>query len=168
MARILSAALVYEKNKLESDHVWTMAFQLDIQGAPVPFRLVNYDQDIVFHGLNFGRFSVDIDSLEEATTAALVHLRATIGNVDQQLQSLLENYWASSPDPHWEVTIWTIDAMQPNETPFGAGEVFSVTQVQTDFLGVSLDLEAEGLTLSTVVPRRRYTTSSGFTGIPRR
>lgn len=166
--RLLSAALVLEKNRLESDHVFTMAFEVNIQGAPVPFRLVNYDQNLIFHGLSFERFPVDVDSLEEPTSASLVHLRLTIGNVTQEFQSLLENYWANTGDPRWEVVIWTIDVMQPDQTPFGSGEVFSVTSVATDLISATADLEAEGYTLGRTVPGRRYSTSSGFPYIPRR
>jgi hypothetical protein len=168
MPRILSAAMITEKNKVESDHVWTMLFQMDIAGAPVPFRLAAYDQDLLFHGLVFERYPVDVDSLEDALTTSLVSLRVTTGNVDQQLISLLENYWASTPDPHWSVTVWEIDALQPDQVPFGVGEVFAITQVVTDLRTAVFELQAEGVTLTRTVPRRRFTTTSGFLNIPRR
>lgn len=166
--RLLSAALVLEKNQLESTHVFTMAFQITIAGAPGVFRLVNYDQNISFAGFAWERFPVDVDSLEEPTSAALVHLRLTIGNVTQEIQSLLENYWGSTPDPHWSITIWTIDVMQPDQTPFTSGEVFSVSSVATDLFSAVVDLEAEGYSLGKTVPGRRYSTTSGFPYIPRR
>jgi hypothetical protein len=166
--RILNGALTAEFNRLESDHVITMLAQADIVGAPVPYRLANYDQDIVFHGLPFFAASFDVDSLEEATSASLVHVRATIGNVNQELQSLLENYWASVADPEWLVTLWTVDAMQPDLTSFSAGEVYSVMNVPTDLLTAQPDMIVEGLTLARVVPRRRYTKSGGFASIARR
>jgi hypothetical protein len=166
--RIIDAALTNELNRLESDHVITMAAQIDIAGAPTIYRLVNYDQDITFHGLLFIRASFDVDSLEEATSASLVHVRVTIGNVDREIQSLLENYWASVADPVWTVTTWLIDAKQPDLTPFGAGEVYSVMNVPTDLVTAQPDMIVEGLTLSRVVPRRRYTTSGGYPSIPRR
>lgn len=166
--RLLSAALVVEKNRLESDHVWTMAFAVAITGAPGVFRLVNYDQDLIFNGLLYTAFPVDVDSLEEPTSASLVHLRMTASNVTQEFQSLLENYWGSTADPHWEVTIWTIDTFQPDQTPFTSGEVFSVSSVSTDLISAVVDIEAEGMTLGMTVPGRRYTTSSGFPYVPRR
>ena len=166
--RILHAALTSEFNRLESDHVITMLAQVEIQGAPVVYRLANYDQDIVFHGLPFLRASFDVDSLEEATSASLVHIRVTIGNVNQEFQSLLENYWAAVADPLWTVTMWTVDAMQPDLTPFATGEVYSILNIPTDLVTAQPDLIVEGLTLSRVVPRRRYTTASGFPNIPRR
>jgi hypothetical protein len=166
--RILNAALTAEFNRLESDHVITMLAQVDILGAPVPYRLANYDQDIAFHGLAFLRASFDVDSLEEATSASLVHVRVSIGNVNQEMQSLLENYWASVADPQWLVTLWTIDAMQPDLTPFSAGEVYSIQNIPTDLVTAQPDMIVEGLTLSRVVPRRRYTKSGGFASIARR
>jgi hypothetical protein len=166
--RILNAALTSEFNRLESDHVITMLAQVDILGAPVPYRLANYDQDIVFHGLPFLRASFDVDSVEETTTASLVHVRVTIGNVDQGMQSLLENYWAAVADPQWLVTMWTIDVTNPDLTPFSAGEVYSIVNIPTDLVTAQPDMIVEGLTLSRIVPRRRYTKSSGFAHIARR
>ena len=166
MPRILSAALVREKNQLQSDHVITWLFELFIPGAPVPYRLVNYDQDIPFHGIWYNRASVDVDALEDATSQSLVRLRGTVGNVDQAFISLLEHYWG--PDSRWEVTIWPIDTQQPDATPFGTGEVFQVVQVATDFLTAVVDLQAEGITLSGTIPKRRFTQSGGFPNIPRR
>lgn len=166
--RILDAALVSEMNRVESDHVITMLAEVNITGAPAPYRLVNYDQNVFFHGFLFTAASFDVDSLEEATSASLVHLRATIGNVNREFQSLLENYWASVADPNWLVTIWQIDARQPNLTPFSSGEVYSIQQIPTDLVTAAPDMIVEGLTLTRVVPRRRFTTSSGFRNIPRR
>lgn len=166
--RLIHAALTSEFNRLESDHVITMLAQVDIQGAPVVYRLANYDQDVTFHGLTFVRASFDVDSLEETTSASLVHVRVTIGNVNQELQSLLENYWASVADPQWIVTTWLVDCAQPDLTPFGAGEVYSILNVPTDLVTAQPDMIVEGLTLSRVVPRRRYTKSGGFEFIPRR
>jgi hypothetical protein len=166
--RLLDPALVREANQLNSTHVWTMAFELQIENGPVPYRVVSYDQPLVFHGLTFLPMPLAVDSLEEATAATLVHLRVTMENVSREFQSLLENYWASVPDPYWIVTIWQLDMVAPNLTPFSAGEVFSVQSVPTDLVTAQPDLLAEGITLSRVVPGRRYTTSSGFLHIPRR
>ena len=166
--RILNPFLVREVHQLESIHAITMAMQVDITGAAVPFRIVNYDQTLVFHGLSFLPFPVEVESLEEATSASLVNLRVTAQNVTQEMSSLLENYWAAITDPHWSVTIWTIDAMNPDFTPLAAGEVFTVSSVATDLVTASFDLIAEGYTLARSVPGRRYTTSGGYPNIPRR
>jgi hypothetical protein len=166
--RILDPIFQREINQLSSTHVLTMAVQLDIQGAPVPFRLVNYDQNIAFHGLNFEPFPLQVDSLEDAVAGSLLHLRVIVQNVTQDLISLLENYWAPVADPQWAVTIWQLDALQPDATAFGSGEVFAVSSVATNLLTAQFDMIAEGVTLSRSVPGRRYTTSSGYPFIPRR
>lgn len=166
--KLLSPFLVREANQLESTHVITMAFQVTIQGGPVPFRIVNYDQSIVFNGLTFFPFGVEVDSLEEATSASLVNVRVTAQNVTQEMSSLLENYWASVVDPHWDVMIWTLDAAFPDFTTFASGELFTVSSIATDLVTASFDLIAEGYTLARSVPGRRFTTSSGFANIPRR
>lgn len=166
MPRLLSPQFVREKNQVASDHALTFLFQVDIPGAPVPYRLANYDQEVVFHGIPFLRFPVSVDALEDATSMALVRLRISIGNVDQSFVSLLENYWG--PDTPWTLTIWQIDTQQPNETSFQAGELFQIAQVSTDLVSAVAEVVAEGITLSGTIPKRRYTASSGFAWIPRR
>jgi len=165
MPRIYSANLAREYARVASDHVITAAMQVDIPGAGTPYRIVNYDQDVTFHGFVFTAFPMDLDILEEPTSDALVHIRVTAANVDQAIQSLLENYWGV--DPNWQVTLWQIDVQQPNETPFGAGAILQVDSVETDFLTATFDLVCEGYTLGTLVPKRRYNSTSGFTNLPR-
>lgn len=166
MPRLLSAASIREKNQLQSDHIFSMLFQLDILGAPAQLRLAHADQDILFHGITFLRFPLNLDSLEDANSLTLTRLRITAGNVDQGFQSLLETYWG--PNTPWIATIWQVDLMQPDETPFTAGEVFAVMQVATDFVSAVVDLQAEGITLAGTIPKRRFTASSGFPNVPRR
>jgi hypothetical protein len=166
--RLLSAAMIASKNAIDGAPAWTVLFEIAILGAPVPYRLANYSEDIVFHGLLFQRFPCDLDSLEDANSTALVNLRVTAQNVDQQLQSLLETYWVPVQDPQWNITLWQIDPTIPNETAFGQGELFTVESVRTDFFTAQFALVAEGLTLTTIVPKRRYTKLSGFQNMPRR
>ena len=168
MPRILSTALLVEKNRIESDHVWSLLFQVEIAGAGAPFRLAAYDQDVYFHGMTFAAYALTVDALEEPTHSALVTLRVSVSNVDQQLIALLENYWVTTGSPDWRVTIWTVDCTQADETPLEAGERFSVQTVTTDFLSATFDLVSEGVTLSATVPKRRYTSSSGYPNLPRK
>jgi hypothetical protein len=142
-----------------------MAVQLDIPGGPVPYRLVCADQDLVFHGLFFQRYAFEVD-LEDANSLTLTRLRITAGNVDRGFLSLLERYWGQ--DTPWIATLWQVDLTQPDETPLGAGELFTVMQAGTDLRSAIFDVAAEGVTLSGTMPKRRYTTSSGFPFVPRR
>ena len=166
--RILNPILVREVNQLDSTHAFTMALELNILGGPVPYRVVNYDQPITFHGLTFQPFGFAVDSLEEATSASLVQIRLTMDNVPRELQALLELYWAPVASPDWRVTIWQMDATQPDLTPLSSGEVFAVMSVPTDLVSAVPDLMAEGITLAQTVPGRRFTTSGGYPFIPRR
>jgi hypothetical protein len=166
MAKLLSFELAREKNKLASSSVWTMLFELTIPGAPAPFRVVNYDQAINFHNQIFLPMPVEVESLEEASSASLVHLRITIENVTQQIIALLELYWHTQP--RWLVRIWQIDARQPLLTPLASSEDFVIMQAKTNFMTTTFDVMAEGLTLTKTIPIRRYTVSNGFPQIPRR
>lgn len=164
--RLFSAALQREIAQIASTHVFTCLFELQIPGAPGAYRIANYDQDVLFHGLSFFAYPVDVDSLEEATSASLVHINVTAANVDRQIGSLLENYWTDSPD--WSATLWTIDTQQPDETSFGTGQPYGVMSVGTDLGVAKFDLLAEGWSLVTTVPKRRFTVTGGFPAIPRR
>ena len=168
MPRQMSVAMLREKNKLESNIPWVYLFQLDIGGAPTPYRLAAYNEDIVYNGFTWNRYPLEVDVLESPTHAALAQIRVTVGNVDQQLQALLETYWVTVASPSWGVQIFEIIATDPTQTPVGTAERFSVQQATTDLLSATFDLTAEGLTLSSTVPKRRYTASSGYPFIPRR
>ena len=144
-----------------------MLAQVEIPTVGTPYRLANSMEDVVFHGLTFLRSSFAIDTLEDASTMSLVRVRATFENVSRAFQSLCETYWAW--DQLWTARIWyPVDLSQPDEMPFGAAEVFSVVQVRTDLVGATVDLMAAGITLTGTLPKRRYSATSGFGGIPRR
>ena len=164
--RTLSPAFIREKNSLASTHIITRAFQITIPGAPGIYRLVNYDQNVVFHGLTYLARRMRLDDLEDANSATLPRWRVTFENVSQTESALLENYWG--PDALWTLVSWEIDVQQPDETPVTAGETFSVMQVTTDCKDALMDVLAEGITLSGMMPKRRYTATSGFEGIARR
>jgi hypothetical protein len=164
--RLYDLAYIAELNRLESDHVLTCLFQVDIPGAPLPLRLANYAVPIVFHGLVYEPWPVNVDSVEDATSSSMTHLRISPQNVNQEIIALFETYWYANQD--WRVTMWEIDAMQPDVTNFESGNVYSLMSSPTDLLVGTFDLVAEGMTLNTLLPKRRYTTTSGFSNIPRR
>lgn len=168
MPRTISSTLMWELARLESDHVVTFIFEVTIQGAPAVLRYAVYDQDIIFQGFTFSRIPAQVEKLEDATSAALVNLRVTIQNVDRTFSALAENYWSVVANPLWQVTVWQIDAQQPNEVPYAAGEQFVVQSMVSDFWQVTADLVAEGLSMSMTLPKRKYARASGFSGIPMR
>ena len=162
MPRLLSANMTVEKNKLESAHPWTMLFQVDIAGAAGPLHLAASPEPIVFHGVQYDAWVVDVDDLETPTSTSLVNWRVTKQNVDQQLVALLEAYWFNVIDPDWQVRQWDIDVTMPDEMPYGDANIFSVQQVTTDFYTASFDLVGEGLSLGVVMPKRRYTATCTY------
>ena len=164
--RLYDTALIVEQNRLESDHVLTCLFMVEIPGAPVPLRLANYDVPIVFHGILYEPWPVNVDSIEDATSSSMTHLRIAPQNVSQEMIALFETYWYDNQD--WRVTMWHIDARNPDVTNFQSGNVYALMSSPTDLLTAQFDLVAEGMTLNTLLPKRRYTTSSGFSAIPRR
>lgn len=144
-----------------------MLLELTIPGAPVPFRVANYVEDIIFHGLTFVKFAFHCDEMEDPTSMSLRRWRLSAENVSSQFVSLLENYW--HPDSKWMATVWfPVDMTLPNETPFASGDVLRVTQSVTDYVGGVMDLGAGGITLTKTLPGRRYTVAGGFPFLPRR
>ena len=164
--RVYDISLIAEYNRLESDHVLTCLFMVEIPGAPLPLRLANYDVPIIFHGLLYEPWPVNVDSVEDATSSSMTHLRIAPQNVSREMIALFETYWYDNQD--WRVTMWHIDAMQPDITNFESGNVYSLMSSPTDLMMATFDLVAEGMTLNTLLPKRRYTTTSGFSSIPRR
>jgi hypothetical protein len=163
-----STAMLVEKNRLQSDHAFTWLLQVDITGAPGPLRYAMYDQPVVFHGQTFTPAGIQVDSQEDATHAALVNLRVTFQNVDQQIIALLETYWVTVASPVWTVRQWQIDPLMPDEMPFGNANVYSVQTTATDMVNAVAELVLEGITLSSVIPKHRYIATNGFAFLPRR
>lgn len=165
MPRTFSAALVASKNSLETTQPWAFLVQLDIAGAG-PFRVAGYSQDITFQGNVFTAFPIKVNSLEENSSGQIRRMQVSTANVDQQIVALLELFWASVTDPVWTVSIWMVDATQPNETPATMKDVYTVVSATTDLFLVTFDLQWEGVTLTRRIPSRRYTRSGGFDNIP--
>src|SRR4029453_4211723 len=109
----LSTAMIVEKNRLTSDHNWCWVFEVQIAGAPGPLRLAMFDQPIVSHAQTFVPAGLQVDSLEDATHAALVNLRVTIQTVDQVMMALYENYWVTTQSPDWRVLAREGDTAKP-------------------------------------------------------
>jgi hypothetical protein len=167
MPRSLSATLTRSKNALESLDPWVFLVELDAPSFPLPIRLANDNVDMVFHEHTYFRFPMNFDAIEENTVGELQRLHITVGNVDQQLMSLLEHYWIPLVDPQWQVKIWQVAATMPDETPYGSYELFDVLGVQTDLLTAVFNLHASGFTMTALVPGRRYTSTNGFPNIVR-
>lgn len=168
MARTLSSLLIASKNSLESTSPWLFLYELSINDAAATFRIVNYDQSVTFQGLTFDPFPVQLDSLTESDAGNISTMRVTASNVNQEIIALCENYWTSVLEPEWIVSVWRVDATQPNETPLASKDVYEVVSVATDLINATFDLRWQGMTMTRRIPGRRYTRSGGFANIPRR
>jgi hypothetical protein len=164
----LSTAMLIEKNRQQSDTAWTWIWEVDITGAGGPLRLAMYDQPIVFHGLVFDPTVMQVDSLEDATHAALVNMRVSFENVTQTMVALYEQYWVTQATPLWSVRQWQVSVGMPDEMPFERFNLYSVQQTVTDFLTAAAELVLEGYTLTSIIPKNRYISTNGFTNLPRR
>jgi hypothetical protein len=160
--------MAVEKNRLNSTIAWTWLFELSIAGAAGAMRYAMYDQPIVFHGLTHEPAGIEVESQQDATHAALVNMRVTFQNVNQEIIALFENYWVYQETPRWTVRQWQIAVNIPDEMPYGAANVYSVQQTATDLVNASAELVLEGFTLMTVIPKHRYVTTNNFLFIPRR
>lgn len=168
MPRDLDPTLITELTRLDSDHALTWLFAITIPGAPVTLTYAVYDQDITFHGLAYTAIQAQVERLEDATSATMTTLRVTWENITQEFVSLAENYWITVANPAWEVIAWQLDAQQPDLVPYEAGEVFLVNNMVSDLFMAVADLTPEGVSLGMVLPKRRYSRASGFSGIPQR
>jgi hypothetical protein len=160
--------MLIEKNRQQSDRAWTWIWEVEITGAGGPLRLAMYDQPIVFHGLVFDPTVMQVDSLEDATHAALVNMRVSFENVTQTMVALYEQYWVTQATPLWSVRQWQVSVGMPDEMPFERFNLYSVQQTVTDFLTAAAELVLEGYTLTSIIPKNRYISTNGFTNLPRR
>lgn len=156
-----------EKNQLNSGVTMTALLQVEIPGAPAPYRLANYNEEVTFHGLTFLSRPFSMDALEDANSQSLTRLRITMTNVTQEVIALFEHYWQTTG--FWTALIWwPVNMQTPDETPFTSSDVFLIAQATTDMVDAVADLMASGITLTGTIPKRRFTAASGFQYIPRR
>lgn len=167
MPRTLSLALTQAKNQLVSDTPFVWLFEVNSPDFPVPIRFVSDVQPLTFQGLVYDPFPVDFSSIGEPSLGERQTITGIVANVDQQVISLLERYWAAVVDPQWQISIWQVLRSAPDEVQPGHAELFEVLSADTDLLQVSFEMVALGIPTRQQSTGRRYTTSSGFLKIPR-
>ena len=168
MPLTFSTAMLVEKNRQQSDHPWIWLWQVNIAGALGPLRLAMHNEAVIFHGQTFVPTAMRVESLEDATHAALVNLRVGFENVPQEMIALFEAYWVTAATPAWDVWQWQLDPFMPDEMPFGRASVYSVQQAVTDLISAEVELVMEGVTLTSLVPKQRYIATNGFPNLPKR
>jgi hypothetical protein len=163
-----TTAMLVEKNRAQSTHPWIWLWQVEIAGAGGPLRLAMYGEPVVFHGEVFEPTAMEVDSLEDATHAALVNLRVTFENVSQIMIALFEAFWVTASTPVWTILQWQIDPFMPDEMPFGRASVYSVQRTVTNLKSAVAELVLEGVTLTSIIPKNRYISTNGFRHLPKR
>jgi hypothetical protein len=167
MPRDLSAVLIAEKNQPDSVTPFLWVLELDSADFPVPIRLVNDVQPLTYQGLVYSPFPFEIGAVQENSLAEKQTLSITVANVDRQVISLLNTYWDAVVDPNWTVRLWQVLRSAPDEVPASHAEVFEVLSVDTDLVVANFELHALGIPSRQRSTGRRYTTSSGFSYVPR-
>jgi hypothetical protein len=167
MARVLSQMLTLIKNDVTSDDPLVWLFQVESPDFPTPIRFVNDVQSIVYQGLTYQPFPVDITSVQENALGERQQLQGVAANTDQQIISLLNTYWDAVPDPQWTLRLWQVVRSAPDEVPASHAEVFEVLSVDCDLLMATFELQALGIPTRQRTTGRRFTTSGGFPFLPR-
>jgi hypothetical protein len=163
----MTTSQLVEKNRLQSETAWVWLFQVEIAGASGILRYAMFDQSIVFHNQTFLAAGIKVESQEDATHAALVNMRVSFQNVNQEVIALFELYWATVANPVWTVRQWQVATAFPDEMPFGFANVYSVQNAASDTVNVVSELTLEGLTLTSLIPKYRYIATNGFLYLPR-
>ena len=166
MARSLSLVLTQAKNQIESTDPFLWCFEVDATAFPAPIRFVSDIQTMTFQGQQFDPFPVSFDGIKEHSEAQRQSTNAVVANVDQQVVSLLEQFWAPVLSPDWTVKIWRVLASAPDETPLASAVTFEVVAVTCDMIAARFQLQAARIPTRVRETGRRWTRAE-FPFIPR-
>lgn len=162
MARTLSTALATEKNQLESSHPFAWLAELDY-GSGIE-RVTNEPQGITFQTLLFaGDVPLQVQRFQEASLGETPRLEILVGNAAQNVVALAELHWVGLLDPVWTVTLWYVDASDPDTTPLSANVgVYAVQEITVDALHAKFALYEPSISTTRMLPRERVTPNGGF------
>jgi hypothetical protein len=168
MPRLLSGSTVLAKNAIDGGNPFCFLLRVTIAGAAGQLLFTDNNEAVVFHGLTFDPFQIQLEPISEVSDGSFSRWRATFTNVDQQFASLTETYWIIG-QANWQVEVWQVDATTPDAVPITNKDSFSVMSIATDLLNAAVELQAADLQISTLLPNRRYIKSggAGFDRIPR-
>lgn len=168
MPRGLSPNLILSANAIESKAPWVFLYELAIDGRPgAPLRYTDDNATVVYQGNAFLPTAIQLEALSEQADGLITRLTLSVGDANGQVMTEANAHWHGIEDPLWLLTIWHVDATQPDETPVAHGEAYDVLSITTDFVVATLQLQTAGITGKAFAPRRRYTTANGFPHIPR-
>lgn len=88
MPKILPAAIVLEKNKVESDTAWLLLAEIDFNGTL--FRITNNNASVTFGGDVYTSFPFDISSMDNNSSGQVPSLTLNVSNVTKAIQHYVE------------------------------------------------------------------------------
>lgn len=160
--RTLTSILTAETHALHSDHPLVFLAELEPGDGPTE-RYTNARDDITFHGLTFTSRPFFLRTVGEGTATNPRVIEAVVGNANLYVSSLKENYWRGSTNPLWIITLWFVDADQPDEVPLAANVgVYRVTQIRIDDITGLFRLAPRNIRTTRNLRQRRFSPSGGF------
>ena len=152
MPRLIPDVLRIEQNQLASARPFAFLAELDY-GAGVE-RVTNQPQGLIFQGLQFaGDVPLAIQQFSEPGLSEQAKLTVGVGNAAQNVVALAEQYWVTQLDPIWKVTLWYVDATDPDLLPLDANvgkyEVLSIT---VDEINAQFDLYEPSISTTRTQP----------------
>lgn len=163
----MHAALLQSLNTIDGGTPWGLVAELQITGAPVPFRVTSDNVPTVFHGITYQPWPMRTQGVESTAEDVVQRVQMTVSNVDGQIVALCEQYWATAVEPDWTVYLWRVDFSNPDLVPLTFRETFTVDSITTTWIAATFDMSASGRTLSRQSPARRFNAASGFDLLPR-
>ena len=129
MPRLIPEILRIEQNQLASDHPFAFLAELNYEDGIL--RATNEPQGITFQGVDFpGDVPMAIQRFSEPGLSDTPRLTLLVGNAAQIISALAEQYWMTKLNPVWTVTLWYVDATNPDALPVDANvgqyEVLSI------------------------------------------
>ena len=155
MPRLLPELFRIEQNQLASNRPMAFLAELDYEDGVE--RITNEPQGITFQGVPFrGDVPLAIERFSEPSLSESIRLAITIGNASQLVSFLAETYWMTKLDPVWKVTLWLVDATQPDIMPVSSNVgVYEVLSIELDEINARFILYEPTISNTRTLPADR-------------
>lgn len=140
MPRLIPEIIRIEQNQLASSRPFAFLAELDY-GAGVE-RVTNQPQGLTFQGLQFtGDVPLAIQQFSEPGLSEQPRLTIAVGNAAQNVVALAEQHWVTQLNPVWKVTLWYVDASNPDLMPLDANVgKYEVLSIAVDEINAQFEL----------------------------
>ena len=151
MAKLISTALVAEKNKVASVSAWLLLVEVNFPSAETIY-ITDNTEDFDWNGQTWQALPFKLDPIREDGKGALPTFALRITNVGRLLTSVIEQYDGCTGAT---VTLRVINSAHPEELEPVFEEVGSISGVTVDKDWASFTVGAENPLLQRS-PRQRY------------